>query len=91
MRSLARLQLTFLPYLPFQGGWRAQIEAVRVAADHRGRGFGRQLLRWAITQAERRGCHLVQLTTNKEREDARRFYQSLGFEATHEGMKLYLS
>lgn len=85
------LQLTFLPYLTFQGGWRAQVEAVRVAENHRGQGLGRRLFEWAIEEAEQRGCHLVQLTTNKQREDARRFYESLGFEATHEGMKLYLS
>lgn len=85
---VATLQLTFLPYLTFQGGWRAQIEAVRVASDRRGQGLGRQLLEWAIAEADKRDCHLVQLTTNKTRRDARRFYESLGFEATHEGMKL---
>ena len=84
------LQLTFLPGLSFRGGWRAQIEAVRVAAGHRGRGLGRQLLEWAIGQARHRGCSLVQLTTNRQREQARRFYESLGFSATHHGMKLYL-
>lgn len=85
------LQLTFLPHLTFRGGWRAQIEGVRVAAAHRGRGEGGQLLQWAIERARERGCHLVQLTTNKSRGDALRFYESLGFEATHEGMKLYLT
>ncbi len=84
------LQLTFLPHLTFQGGWRAQIEAVRIAANRRGQGLGRVLFEWAIAEATQRGCHLVQLTTNKGRDDARQFYESLGFEATHEGMKLYL-
>ncbi len=84
------LQLTFIPYLTFGGGWRAQIEAVRVASDRRGQGVGRQLMQWAIDQARSHGCHLVQLTTNKTRTDAHRFYESLGFEPTHEGMKLYL-
>lgn len=84
------LQVTFLPYLTFRGSWRAQVEAVRVKADRRGQQVGRQLMQWAIDRAEDHGCHLVQLTTNKERTDAHRFYESLGFEATHEGMKLYL-
>lgn len=84
------LQLTFIPYLTFRGGWRAQIEAVRIESNRRGQGVGRQLMEWAIDQARSRGCHLVQLTTNKTRTDAHRFYESLGFEPTHEGMKLYL-
>lgn len=87
---VATLQLTFIPYLTFQGAWRAQIEAVRVAAWRRGEGLGRMLMSWAIAEAERQGCHLVQLTTNKQRSDAHRFYASLGFEATHEGMKRHL-
>jgi GNAT superfamily N-acetyltransferase len=81
------LQLSFIPYLTYRGGERAQIEAVRIAAAHRGTGLGRRMVAWSIEQARQRGCHLVQLTTNKERADARRFYESLGFEATHEGMK----
>lgn len=85
------LQLTFLPHLTFRGGWRAQIEGVRVAADRRGQGLGRQLIARAVDEARERGCHLVQLTTNTSRIDARRFYESLGFEATHHGMKLYLT
>lgn len=84
------LQLTLLPHLTFVGGWRAQIEAVRIASDRRGEGLGRQLFDWAIAEARRRGCHLVQLTTNAQRGQARRFYESLGFEVTHQGMKLYL-
>ena len=84
------LQLTFMPYLTYQGGTRAQIEAVRVAGHRRGGGIGAQLIRWAIGRAEDRGCHLVQLTTDKSRADAQRFYEELGFRATHEGMKLWL-
>ena len=84
------LQLTFIPYLTYQGGIRALIEGVRVSSQHRGRGIGRALFEWAIARARERGCHLVQLTTDKQREDARRFYESLGFEASHEGMKLHL-
>lgn len=83
------LQLTFIPYLTYQGGWRALIEGVRVASSHRGRGVGRRLFEWAIDRARQRGCHVVQLTTDKRRPDALRFYESLGFAATHEGMKLH--
>lgn len=85
------LQLSFLPGMSHRGAWRAQIEAVRIAAGHRGRGLGHDLLEWAIEEARARGCRLVQLTTDKAREDAHRFYTSLGFEATHEGMKLHLT
>ena len=84
------LQLTFIPYLTHRGGERAQIEGVRVDAGQRGSGIGRQLLQWAIEQAHERGCRMVQLTTDKRRPDARRFYESLGFVASHEGMKLPL-
>jgi GNAT superfamily N-acetyltransferase len=84
------LQLSFLAHLVLRGGERAQIEAVRVRADQRGSGVGEALFRWAIEQAELRGCRLVQLTTNSEREDARRFYERLGFAASHVGMKLSL-
>lgn len=89
-RVVGTLQLTFLPYLTYQGGTRAQIEAVRIASGLRGTGVGTRFLRWAIDTARQRGCHLVQLTTDKRRPDAFRFYESLGFEATHEGMKLHL-
>jgi GNAT superfamily N-acetyltransferase len=84
------LQLSFLPHLVLRGGERAQIEAVRVRAHKRGAGVGEALLRWAIDESTRRGCRLIQLTTNAEREDARRFYERLGFAATHDGMKLSL-
>jgi GNAT superfamily N-acetyltransferase len=84
------LQLTYIPGLSRMGAERAQIEAVRVAAAHRGRGLGRQMITWAVDQARQRGCALVQLTSDKRRSDAIRFYGSLGFEPTHEGLKLPL-
>lgn len=90
-RAVAVLQLTFTPYLTHQGGWRATIEGVRVSSALRGTGVGRAFFAWAIERARARGCHVVQLTTDKQRPDARRFYESLGFAATHEGMKLKLS
>jgi GNAT superfamily N-acetyltransferase len=87
---IATLQLTFIPSLTHTGGERAQVEGVRVAAGSRSTGVGCQLLEWAISRAEKRGCKMVQLTTDKRRADARRFYEALGFGATHEGMKLKL-
>ncbi|QOC24206.1 GNAT family N-acetyltransferase [Wenzhouxiangella sp. AB-CW3] len=87
---LAVLQITFTPYITHQGGWRATIEGVRVIRDFRGSGVGRDLLSWAINRARERGCQLVQLTTDKQRPEALRFYESLGFVASHEGMKLKL-
>lgn len=84
------LQLTFIPGLSRAGAERAQIEAVRVAAAHRGERLGRRMIGWAVDQAAGRGCRLVQLTSDKRRTDALRFYESLGFEATHERLKLPL-
>jgi ribosomal protein S18 acetylase RimI-like enzyme len=84
------LQLTYIPGLLFQGGWRALIEGVRVSSSVRGLGVGSAFLKWAIARADARGCHLAQLTSNKLRTDAKRFYERLGFQATHEGMKLPL-
>ncbi|BCB82536.1 GNAT family N-acetyltransferase [Phytohabitans flavus] len=84
------MQLTYIPSLTYRGGERLQIEAVRIRADQRGRGLGREMIQWAIDQGRARGCRLVQLTTDKRRDDAHRFYASLGFAATHEGMKLTL-
>ncbi len=88
---VATLQLTMLPYLTYQGGTRAQIEAVRVDERYRGRGIGERLFRWAIEWARQQGCHLVQLTTNASRDDAHRFYTRLGFVGSHVGMKLDLT
>lgn len=84
------LQLTFIPGITHRGGERAHIEGVRVASGHRGAGVGQALLEWALTEARRRGCRMAQLTTDKSRPDALRFYERLGFEATHVGMKLPL-
>jgi len=84
------LQLTFIPHLTYTGGIRAQIEGVRIDSAYRGRGVGRTLLEWAIARSREHGCHLVQLTADKQRPDAHRFYESLGFKASHEGMKLHL-
>ena len=85
------LQLTYIPYLTYQGGWRALIEGVRVDSSLRASGIGRKLFSWAIARAQERGCHLVQLTSDKARPDAIRFYESLGFVASHEGMKLHFA
>lgn len=84
------LQLSFIPGLSRLGQWRGQIESVRVAEAVRGQGAGRQIFEWAICECRRRGCGLVQLTSDKTRADAIRFYESLGFVASHEGMKLNL-
>lgn len=84
------LQLTIIPGLSRRAATRAQIESVRVASTVRGRGLGRQLFIWAVDQARASGCAIVQLTSDKQRGDAHRFYESLGFVATHEGFKLAL-
>lgn len=84
------LQLTFIPYLTAQGGKRALVEAVFVDERFRGQGVGRRLMEWAIARAREEGCHMVQLTTNKQRPEAHRFYESLGFAPSHTGMKLLL-
>lgn len=81
------MQLGFLPGLSMKGTWRAQVEAVRIASPHRGRGLGRRMMEWAMDQARARGCGLMQLTTHVSRDDAHRFYQGLGFAVTHKGMK----
>ena len=83
-------QLTFIPGLARRGSLRAQIEAVRVHQAHRSRGLGAAMLSWAIAEARHRGCGLVQVTTDKRRSDAHRFYQRLGFVNSHEGLKLRL-
>jgi GNAT superfamily N-acetyltransferase len=87
----ATLQLSFVPHLVRMGTERAQIEAVRVARDRRGSGLGRALLEWAIHEARRRGCGLIQLTTDVTRPDAHHVYEALGFRPTHIGMKLALA
>ena len=87
---VATFHLTFIQYLTHRGGLRAQIEAVRTHSKFRGQGIGKAVFDYAIDRARNKGCHLVQLTTDKQRPDAIRFYESLGFVGTHEGMKLKL-
>ncbi len=84
------MQLTFIAGVSRKGAWRGQIEAVRVAASHRGSGVGQQMFEFAIEESRSRGCSLVQLTTDKTRQDAHRFYDQLGFVASHIGYKLKL-
>ena len=88
---VATLQLTFLPGLARRGALRGQIESVRVASTRRGEGLGERLFDWAIAECRRRGCSVVQLTTDRSRSDAHRFYDRLGFEPSHIGYKLNLS
>lgn len=87
---VATCQLAFTPGLSRGGAWRMTIEAVRVGTSLRGGGIGRKMMAWAIDRARERGCRIVQLTTDKRRAGAHRFYESLGFTASHEGMKLLL-
>jgi GNAT superfamily N-acetyltransferase len=87
---IGTMQLSFIPGLARRGALRAQIEGVRVAAAYRSQGLGAALMNWAIAEARRRDCALVQLTSDKSRADAHRFYLRLGFIASHEGMKLRL-
>ena len=84
------LQLSFIPGLTRRGMWRGQIERVRVAAGERGSGVGRAMVEWAIGECRNRGCGLVQLTSDERRSDAHRFYEALGFQATHRGYKFSL-
>jgi GNAT superfamily N-acetyltransferase len=84
------MQLTYIPGLSRHGAQRSQIEGVRVRSDRRGERLGEQMITWAIDQARERGCALVQLTTDRARTDAHRFYERLGFIASHHGMKLAL-
>lgn len=81
------LQLTFIPGLSRTGMWRGQIESVRIAQSERGSGLGTRFIKWAVARCEERGCGLVQLTSDKTRDDAIRFYEKLGFVASHEGLK----
>lgn len=87
---MAMMQFTVIPSISFMGRSRAQIESVRVAAAHRGKGWGKEMFRWAIEEGRRRNCHLAQLSTNASRKDAARFYEDLGFTASHVGMKMVL-
>lgn len=87
---VATMQLSFIPGLARRGALRAQIEAVRVRRGFRGRGLGAAMFAWAIDESRRRGCALVQLTTDTSRSDAHRLYERLGFVASHAGLKLHL-
>ncbi|MHA7866668.1 MAG: GNAT family N-acetyltransferase [Salipiger thiooxidans] len=84
---IGTLQITFLAGLSRLGATRGQIEAVRVAAQARGMGLGGTLIDWAVEQCRERGCVLVQLTSDASRKDAHRFYERLGFTASHVGFK----
>ena len=85
------LQLTFIQYLTYRGGQRAQIEAVRIGKDMRGKGIGELMIKWAIEFSSAKGAHVVQLTTDKLRPEALTFYENLGFVPSHEGMKLHIN
>jgi ribosomal protein S18 acetylase RimI-like enzyme len=87
---IGTLQLSFIQYLTYLGGIRAQIEAVRVHENYRNKGIGQELIEWAIKRSKQKGAHVVQLTTDKKRKSALKFYDKLGFIASHEGMKLHL-
>jgi GNAT superfamily N-acetyltransferase len=89
-RVVGTLQLTIIPGLSRRGATRSIIEAVRIHADERGGGLGTRFIEWAVEESRRLGCQLVQLTSDKSRTDAHRFYERLGFEASHLGFKLSL-
>ena len=85
------LQITFIPGLSRRGCLRGQIEGVRVASDFIGKGYGSKMIAWAIKECRDRGCRMVQLTSDKKRENAIQFYEKLGFVRSHEGFKLILA
>lgn len=87
---IGMLQLTFIPYLTHIGSKRCLIEGVRIHKDYRNRGLGTEFFKWAIDRAKSKNCNLVQLTSDKQRPKAIKFYENLGFKATHEGFKLKL-
>ncbi|MEU2780842.1 MULTISPECIES: GNAT family N-acetyltransferase [unclassified Streptomyces] len=89
-RVVGTLQLTIVPGLSRRGATRSIIEGVRIHADERGTGLGTQLIEWAVDESRRQDCQLVQLTSDKTRTDAHRFYERLGFTASHTGFKLQL-
>ena len=88
-KVVGTFQLSFIPYLTYQGGIRAQIEAVRIRKGQRGEGLGTRMFKWAIERAKSRGAHVLQMTSDKKRPQAIQFYESFGFAATHEGMKMH--
>ncbi|MFE9885665.1 GNAT family N-acetyltransferase [Streptomyces scopuliridis] len=87
-RVTGTLQLTIIPGLSRRGATRSIIEAVRVHADERGSGLGTRFIEWAVDESRRQGCQLVQLTSDASRTDAHRFYERLGFTASHVGFKM---
>ena len=87
---IGTLHLMFLPSISYQGGLRAQIESVRVDKQFQSQGIGSAMMQWSMQRAKQRGAHIVQLTTHTTRADAHRFYERLGFQGTHLGMKLSL-
>jgi ribosomal protein S18 acetylase RimI-like enzyme len=87
---IGTLQLTYTPSLSYQGGKRATVESVRVDTRFRGQGIGREMMLWAIERARAKGCVSMQLTSHADRKEAHRFYENLGFKATHVGMKFAL-
>ena len=87
---IGTLQISFLPGLPNFGMKRGLLENVHIRADQRGTGHGTEMVQWAIERCREAGCGLMQLTSNKLRKDAHRFYEKLGFAKTHEGFKLKL-
>lgn len=89
-KVIGTMQLTIITYLTYQGGKRAQIEGVRIDESCRGMGLGKTMIEWSIAKASEVGCHVVQLTTDKQRPEALEFYKKLGFVASHEGLKLHL-
>lgn len=90
-KILGTMQLSFIQYLTYQGGIRAQIEAVRIRKDQRGTGLGTKMFEWAINRAKEKNAHVLQLTTDKKRPEALNFYKKLGFIDSHEGMKLHFN
>ena len=89
-QRVGTLQISFVPGLANNGLWRGMLENVHIAAAERGRGLGGEMVGWAIERCRERGCGVVQLTSNKLRKDAHRFYERLGFAKSHEGFKLKL-
>ena len=89
-KVVGTLHLMFLRSISYQGGLRVQVESVRVDEEFRGQGIGSEMMKWLIERAKERDAHLVQLTSHRSREDAHRFYERLGFNKSHVGMKLSL-
>ena len=87
---IGTLHLIFLPSVSFQGALRAQVESVRVDKRFQSQGIGSEMMKWTLERARQRGAQIIQLTTHKSREDAHRFYERLGFQGSHLGMKFSL-